>query len=160
MKSLNNIVTNQTLILICRIVLGAVFIYASIDKIFMPGLFARSVFNYQLMPDFLINFLALWLPPIELVAGLFLIFGFMTRGSIVIISGLLVVFMSAMGINIIRGVEIDCGCFGPEENSGGLMGAFMRDILYIALAIPILWVKDYYYSIDNMLANRRDIPPR
>ncbi len=159
-------VKHPSFIVVCRIMLGIIFIFASVDKIFMPGLFARAVYNYQLMPDFVINFWALWLPAIELVVGLFLIVGLFTRSSAILVIGLLFIFMGAMGVNIVRGIDIDCGCFGATGDdgptllyllmeSGGLTGSFLRDFLYLGLAIPILLVKEQCCSLDNWLDSRK-----
>ena len=38
-----------------RLVLGLIFIYASVDKIYHPAEFAQVISNYQILPDALIN---------------------------------------------------------------------------------------------------------
>jgi len=63
------------LILIARLFLGRVFIYASVDKIFHPDDIARAVYNYQILPDGLINLTALVLPWLELLLGICLLTG-------------------------------------------------------------------------------------
>lgn len=49
-------------LLVVRLFLGAVFVYASLDKILHPQAFAEMVYNYQLLPDVLINLTAIILP--------------------------------------------------------------------------------------------------
>ena len=61
--------------LMARLILGVIFIYASIDKIFHPAAFAEAVYNYQILPDALINLTAIVLPWLELILGAFLILG-------------------------------------------------------------------------------------
>ena len=55
-------------VILCRIVLGGVFIYASIDKIMHPEEFAKAIGNYHVLPFGLENLLALTLPWLELIA--------------------------------------------------------------------------------------------
>ena len=77
---------------IIRLGLGGVFIYASFDKIRYPDQFAQAVYNYHLLPDFLVNAFAVFLPWLELVSGLFLCLGLFEIASITIINLLLVRF--------------------------------------------------------------------
>ncbi|MBD3170628.1 MAG: DoxX family membrane protein [candidate division Zixibacteria bacterium] len=122
--------------LILRVILGAAFIYASIDKIIHPAEFAKIIHYYRLLPGYLINFWAIVLPWIELAAGLFLVLGLYREGSLSIVTLLLVVFMIAIGINIIRGVNLQCGCFtvSPDAKADA-WGTFVRDSWLLAAAI-------------------------
>ncbi|MEN8222682.1 MAG: MauE/DoxX family redox-associated membrane protein [Acidobacteriota bacterium] len=123
---------NKSIILICRIILGTVFIYASIDKILNPEAFAAILSNYKLLPDFFIYAPALILPWLELVAGSFLIAGIFIRGSSFILNGLLVVFITAITINIARGLSFDCGCFSTLTGTGSNVYLLLfRDILLL-----------------------------
>ena len=79
-----------------RIVLGIVFIYASYDKILHPAAFAKVIYNYQILPDELINLSAIFLPWLELVIGSLLIIGIWLPGSVFIGNILLIhVFLRA-----------------------------------------------------------------
>ncbi len=126
--------------LAARLILGVVFIYASIDKIAHPAAFAEAVYNYQILPDLLINPTALVLPWLELVLGLFLITGLFREGSAFIVTALMAVFLSAMIFNLARGLDIHCGCFSTStEGTGGApMGWYVfRDGLFL---IPALYL--------------------
>lgn len=104
------------LALCARLILGAVFVYASIDKILHPADFAKAVYNYQILPDFLINLTAIILPWLELVLGLFLITGVFREGCVGIVTVLLLVFLGAMIFNLARGLDIHCGCFSVSTD--------------------------------------------
>ena len=107
----------EGLLAICaRMILGTVFVYASIDKITHPAGFAKAVYNYQILPDFLINLTAIFLPWLELILGLFLILGLLNEGSICIMTLLLVIFLVAMVFNLARGLDIHCGCFSTSTD--------------------------------------------
>ena len=124
--------SNDYLTLLCRVVFGAMFIYASLDKIAHPDQFARIVYNYHLVPGSLVNLFALILPVSEFLAGAGLILGLLYRGSRNYLVILMVVFMIAIGINVIRGVNLECGCFtvsSKAKNAG--IELIIRDIIML-----------------------------
>ncbi len=126
--------------LICRFILGGVFIYASIHKISNPGSFAETLYSYQLFPSMFIHFMAIFVPWLEMVAGVFLVLGIFPKGSSFILSGMLVAFIIALTINLIRGLDIDCGCFDPQQaEHGSMLGTIIRDIFYLIPGIVILF---------------------
>jgi len=126
---------------ICRLVLGGVFILASIDKLIYPVEFAQVVANYRIVPPVFIGSVALILPWIELVCGIFLIVGVFKKASAVILSILLAIFISAIFSTLVRGISLDCGCFkasaeaGKEAISPYLL--ILRDIMLLIPAIII-----------------------
>ncbi len=97
-----------------RISFGFIFVYASIEKIKNPVAFSEVIFNYRLLPEKLINLVAVILPWIELVAGLAIITGIGLLGGLLIGNFLLGIFTLAIVINIYRGINIKCGCFSTE----------------------------------------------
>jgi len=131
----------RAILLVCRLILGGVFVYASVDKIVHPAAFADILNNYNLVPDWTIHLLAIWLPWIELTAGLFLIAGVFVRGSAMVLGGLLLVFIAALGVNLLRGFSIDCGCFTTTKGShtGSMVGLIFRDLALLVPAVLILW---------------------
>ena len=94
-----------------QIALGAIFIVAALPKIADPPSFAHMIYNYRLLPGGLINISALVMPWVELLAGLALVLGVWTRPARWVITALLVTFIIAISINLLRGNAIDCGCF-------------------------------------------------
>lgn len=99
-------------------VLGAVFIYASLDKIAQPREFARIVYHYQLVgPSQALgyvpaNALAVTLPWIELVTGALLVTGLWRREAAAMAALMLVAFMVAVSWALASGIDIaNCGCF-------------------------------------------------
>jgi uncharacterized membrane protein YphA (DoxX/SURF4 family) len=123
-----------------RVVLGCVFIYASLDKIRHPELFAEAVYNYQLAPEMAVNLVAIWLPWLEFLCGVLLVLGLWVRGSILILSGLLLVFLSAIGINLARGLDIHCGCFTTQGSHSMTIFTLFRDLSFLFLALYLFWL--------------------
>jgi uncharacterized membrane protein YphA (DoxX/SURF4 family) len=122
-----------------RIVLGGVFLYAGFDKVLHPAAFAEAVFNYQILPDFLVNLTAVILPWLELTLGVLLISGIWIPGSAVLGTLLLAIFMGAMVFNLARGLDIDCGCFSLSASGGRLtLRTILRDAVFLLPAVYLL----------------------
>jgi uncharacterized membrane protein YphA (DoxX/SURF4 family) len=105
-------IANSKIQFLFRLILGAVFIWAGVVKIAAPLDFAQDVANYQFFPEAVSFFLALILPWIEVLCGLLIIAGLMTRSSALILSVLLVGFLGLIVITMARGIDVECGCFG------------------------------------------------
>jgi uncharacterized membrane protein YphA (DoxX/SURF4 family) len=123
-----------------RMILGALFIYASWHKIAYPGEFANVINNYQILPAELVNPAAVLLPWLEMVCGLCMISGLLVRGSAFILSLLLLVFIAALIYSLLRGLDISCGCFGLQTEGAAREGlAIARDLVLIGMALWVLW---------------------
>lgn len=102
--------------LVLRVALGIIFGYAAWTKLSTPWeLFAMSIDSYQLLPLKMVEFVARTLPWFELAIGLCLIAGIFLRSAAVATSLLLAVFFGLMVRAYAKGMEINCGCFGPGE---------------------------------------------
>jgi len=102
---------------VLRAILGAVFIYASADKIMNPDQFAYAISNYKLVPAELVNFFALLIPWMEAVVGIFLIVGLFEWVSLTLYNAMMTMFMIAIVISLARGLSISCGCFSSDTNA-------------------------------------------
>jgi uncharacterized membrane protein YphA (DoxX/SURF4 family) len=119
-----------------RFLFGLVFVYAGAAKIADPAAFAASIFQYQLLSDWLVYPAALFLPWLEAVCGLCLWAGAFKRGAAAICNGLLVIFMLALAINLWRGNDVACGCFG-NAGSADTQAALIRDGVMLALGLVV-----------------------
>jgi uncharacterized membrane protein YphA (DoxX/SURF4 family) len=133
------------LTLSARFILGGVFVYASFDKIMHPEVFAEAVYNYQILPDGLINLTAIVLPCLELVLGIFLLLNFWMPGTVVLSNLLLMVFIGALLFNMARGLNINCGCFSitDVESSMNVL-TVLRDTSFLAIAGYLLYATFSY----------------
>ena len=108
--------TTRVVTVVLRIALGAIFIYSAWSKLKDPwSLFAMAVDSYQVLPLWGVEWVARTLPWLELLIGLLLIVGRWMRGATVVTSALLLVFFGLMVRAHLKGMEINCGCFGPGE---------------------------------------------
>ena len=123
--------------LICRLALAIIFFYAGIEKIINPGDFAVAIYNYQLLPDFAINLSAIFLPWLEVLIAISLVVGIYTRGAALLSSLLFMMFATALTINLVRGLDISCGCFGAF--SGNISWFYpARDLSLFCVSVFVL----------------------
>jgi uncharacterized membrane protein YphA (DoxX/SURF4 family) len=146
---MNNVLSNKYLLFLFRVIVGFVFIYTGILKISDPAGFSDAINNYDLLPLSFVNFFAITLPWIELVAGLFLLFGISVKESSFIISVMLVVFILAIIISLGRGLNIDCGCFGT--NSGTKVGIIklVENIILLTFSFLVTKFNSVFLSITS-----------
>ncbi len=134
------LISNSWIELAARWILGLTFIYASLHKILSPADFAKIVYGYNLFPMVLINLIAIILPFMELITGLALIFGIYPRSAAIIINGLLLTYIVALSINLVRGHEFHCGCFSSGEGGHTEIPemTIVRDIIYFILGLQVI----------------------
>jgi uncharacterized membrane protein YphA (DoxX/SURF4 family) len=103
-----------------RLIVAGVLLYAGVKKVWMPLEFARLLKEYHLLPDQILNLVAVILPWAEIVCGVCLLSGLWLIGAAVLLSGMNTIFafaigyrawliISATGINFFD-LSFDCGC--------------------------------------------------
>lgn len=133
--------SNDWVLLGVRLIMGGIFVYAGWVKIQNPQAFADSIATFQLVPLPLINLMALGLPFFEILLGLCLLTGWRKEAAIFSVMILSMVFALALSQALIRGLEVDCGCFGSGPPSAGKTWASLgRDFLLLAFA-TVLYCK-------------------
>jgi len=137
---IEKVLSNKYVVLAARLVLGAVFIYASLEKIQNPAGFAQVIYNYRMVPESLINVMAIVLPWLELICGALIIVGVFVKGSALLIGGMLAVFIVALSSAILNGLDISCGCFTLEGGRGIAGKTLVEDILLmVCVGIALLY---------------------
>lgn len=127
--------------------MGFVFIYAGAEKISNPDGFALSIAAYKLLPIWIINFLAITLPWIEIISGILLVFGIRVKENSVIILALLIVFNIAITISLLRGLNIECGCFGNGTQIG--FTKLAENFLLVFLSILLIIYNSSFRLIEK-----------
>ena len=125
-------------VLMCRLAVGGVFIYASLDKLAHPEAFAQAIHYYRMVPGVLLHPWAHFLPVLEMVLGCALVLGLWRRGAALLSGGLIVVFMIAITTALIRGLDISCGCFNTDGGHGVGLDLLLRDVVLLLLTLPPL----------------------
>lgn len=122
-----------------RGLLALLFVYGGGLKLLDPRAFASTLSHYDVLPEALLPVVAVGLPALEVAAGAALLFRL--RGSLEVITALLVLFVAVLGWGILNDLNVDCGCFGPGEIAGqqSLRQAFIRDLLLIGAASVLFY---------------------
>jgi len=129
--------TKRIAALLLRIALGVFFIYFGGEKLFRLDEFTAQVGNYRIVMDPWDAVVAYMMPCFEVVVGLCLVSGLLMRGALLTGAGMIFVFMVAVGQAMVRGLDINCGCFSASNKPSDL-GWHMVLLVGIMLAIGFL----------------------
>jgi len=122
---------------ILDLIVGGIFIYAGVIKALEPVQFANDIDNYKTLPWFISVRLAFYLPWLEIVCGLALIFGFLYRGGLSILTALILIFVGATIAAKARGLDITCGCFGHASRNWNFSTHLLLDLLILGAALVL-----------------------
>jgi uncharacterized membrane protein YphA (DoxX/SURF4 family) len=98
--------------LVCRLILGGVLLVAGGLKAFKPAESAGAVAAYKVLPTDLAHLIGYALPWLEIALGILLIIGLTTRLAAVVGTAVMIIFIAAIVSVWVRGILINCGCFG------------------------------------------------
>lgn len=138
--------------LLSQLILGSIFIYAGIGKIINPDSFANSIKSYKLLPVTIIPIVSVVLPWIEFIFGILLIVGLFIKFSAIALTSLMIIFMTALSIQAIKGNIIDCGCFDKASilSSANLLFLFARDFILLSLGLIIIFSSEKHENNINL----------
>jgi putative oxidoreductase len=142
--------------LVFRLSLAAFFLYAGVMKAWDPQEFGLEIARYRMVPQNLINLMAITLPWIEIVAGVLLVAGLWARAAALACVGMNVVFIAAIISALHRGLDISCGCFGGGAEASKLSQATLwRDLLFLFWAAHATLYDRGALGLDGLLERRR-----
>ena len=129
--------SNKYFVITLRVLLGIIFIYSSVGKLFNQAEFAKAILRYDFLPIYFVNLLAIVLPWLEFVVGILLIIGIYKKASSFLAGASLVMFLIALISAFARGLDISCGCFSLEESStkGDIIYRIIQDFFMLAAVI-------------------------
>jgi uncharacterized membrane protein YphA (DoxX/SURF4 family) len=138
---MNGIASVKIFELVLRLGLGGLFIYAGAAK--LPDLedFFWDVHHFALTSWDTSMVLAMFLPWLEIVAGLALIIRKFHGGALLILTGLSALFLAAIGSAWWRGLDITCGCFGKEENATNFAKHLVLNGAMLTSCVVLAWMQ-------------------
>jgi uncharacterized membrane protein YphA (DoxX/SURF4 family) len=98
-----------------ELTIGVVFAWAGLAKIGSLAGFAAQIHNFRIVPVAAENLVAMTMPWIEIVLAVTLLLGVRSRDGARTALALLVTFTLAVILAVLRGLDIDCGCFGTSD---------------------------------------------
>ncbi|MBI4428137.1 MAG: DoxX family membrane protein [Ignavibacteriales bacterium] len=157
MKSL---LSNDYLVLMARVFIGFVFVFASIDKVAQPDDFAVSISNYKLVPDFIATLTATVLPWVELLCGLGILAGVFFRGTSLLASIMSLIFAVAVGSALARGLDIACGCFSQDPSVGKVnWEKMLQSTLLIGFSLYLLYSTSDKFKLERLIRQSKPESP-
>jgi len=135
-----------------KILVACVFIYSGWEKLLTPRAnFVAIIDQYQFFSAQAIEVISFLVPWLELVFGTFLLLGFITRMSALVISGFLVSFIFLLGRSLMMGFDIaECGCFGSSITLAPWQ-AIVLDCVLLGFASMVAWRPPRLWSLDAWL---------
>jgi len=126
--------------IIClRIVLGGIFLYAGVLKATDAMGFLGDLRGFHLLPERALPMAAAFVPYLEILVGIALIFGIFYSGALLLSGGLLVAFIGFIASAIWRGLDIHCGCFGHRNAGHSLYMGLVRDAGILSVWLALVW---------------------
>lgn len=141
--------------LACRIILGVVLIVAGALKVPDLEQSVLAVRGYQMLPYDLAVVVGYVLPPLEIIVGLLLVAGLFVRWAGLLGALLMAVFVIGISQAWIRGLTIDCGCFGgggqvaQNETKYGL--ELFRDFVLMAMGAFLVLFPRTPFALEERL---------
>ncbi len=141
--------------LLARLILGITLLWAGALKVAHPDQSALAVRAFRILNYDLAGYVGYGLPIVEILVGLLLVIGLLTRLAAVVGGLLMLAFIIGIGWAWAHGYSIDCGCFG----GGGTIAAaqtqypldILRDTGLVACAAWLAVRPRTAYSVDHRL---------
>lgn len=147
---------NRYLSFVFRIGLGVVFIISGAGKLPELATFVDQVEEANILPHALARAYGTALPYVEIVIGVLLILGLLTRFAAVIGGLSALSFIIGNGTRLYRGLHGECGCFGSIASLQFSTGeALIIDCVLLIAAIQILLHKGEFLSLDSVIFRRK-----
>ena len=152
----------QWLGLVARLVTGGVWLVAGALKLPEPAESVRAVRAYDLLPESVVPTVGHLLPVLEVVVGLCLVLGVLTRVTAAVSALLFLAFVIGIASAWARGLEIECGCFGGGGTKAGASSEYpleiARDLGLLLVSCWLVVLSRTRLALDNYLF--RAVPER
>lgn len=140
---------------LARLGLAGVWLVSGALKAADPLQTTVAVDAYDVLPPVGVEVVAALLPWVEIALGLLLLVGLGTR-LVAVLSGLLMLaFIAGVAQAWVRGLSIDCGCFGGggqvEPGRTAYVTELLRDTGFLALAAWLVVRPRTLFALDSRL---------
>jgi uncharacterized membrane protein YphA (DoxX/SURF4 family) len=148
--------------LVARLITGGVWLVAGGIKLLDPPASVRAVRAYEILPEAIVPTVGYLLPAVEVAIGLMLIAGLFTRAAAIASVVLFAMFIAGIVSVWVRGISIDCGCFGgggaSEDATSDYPWEIARDVGLLLLSALLVWRPSTPFALDSLLSARPEDP--
>ncbi|MBV8343460.1 MAG: DoxX family membrane protein [Candidatus Eremiobacteraeota bacterium] len=138
-------------VFIVRVLLGALLLAAGALKVGHAPELAASIAGFRLLPAAITGPLALALPYVELLLGLYLIAGLFTRVVATIAAAQFVIYSGAIASAVLRHIAANCGCFGPNDATVADWPHVAADLVLALASAFVAWRAPGALAFDRRL---------
>ena len=135
------------------------FLYAAVPKLLDWHTFSDAIARYRMLPDFLLDIVALIMPSLELVVGLMLILGVYRSTAAFMTILMNIAFMVAMSQALVRGLDTNCGCFSADTSPLSWWDV-ARDLVFMAMAWLVIRRINVFDDLIRKRTSTRAYRPR
>jgi protein-disulfide isomerase/uncharacterized membrane protein YphA (DoxX/SURF4 family) len=147
---------------VIRLGLAAVWFFAGLAKVREPAAFVRAVRAYDVTPEWLSQAIGYGLPVLEICLAVLLVLGLATRPVAIVSAALLTMFIIGIVQASIRGIKLECGCFGgggQTTNTTYLLD-IARDTGLLLMSIYLIIFPITMFSLDRLVTRgEADVAP-
>ncbi len=143
----------NALVLVVRVALGAILIVAGFSKVGHAAEFAAQIAAFRLLPQGIIGPMAVELPFLEILVGIFLVLGLFARIAGWIGVVMFAAFDGAIASAVVRGMTVSCGCFGPNDKTVTTWAEVARDAVFVVLAVFVALRAPGMLALDRRIRN-------
>lgn len=125
-----------------RLAVAITFVVAAVPKAIDLEAFAVDIRNYQVFPEWSLHVLAAVVPMVEIVGAAAIVSGRerWVRAGAVVLGGLTLAFVALVASVLVRGIDLQCGCFGHDEAAASVgWPTLVRDLLLLAAIVWAAW---------------------
>jgi putative oxidoreductase len=138
-------------VLLIRVLLGALLLIAGVLKIGHPAELAASIAGFRLLPPAIVGPLAVALPYVEVLLGVYLVAGLFTRLVAVVVALQFLIYAGAIASAVLRHISASCGCFGPGDKATADWPHVLLDLALAAVGAFIAHGAPGALAVDRRL---------
>ncbi len=138
-------------VLAARVALGGLLVVTGLLKVGHHVELAAAIAGFRLLPPGLIAPLAVALPYFELLLGLYLLAGLLTRYAGWIAVAQFLIYAGAIASAVVRGIPANCGCFGPNDAATADWPHVGFDLLLALVACIIALGAPGRFALDSKI---------
>lgn len=140
------------LFIFLQFIISLLFLSASIGKLRNIEEHIYSVSQYKLLPSSITRLMGWTDSLLEFIIAIFLLFGFFTQVTLIVLFLLIISYTIAITINLFKKrTDIDCGCGGITGNHKISWYLIIRNLIIIS--IILLLIINIQYSVQSISLN-------
>ena len=141
---------------VARWIVAVLFIITATGKLRERRRFLQTVLSYQVLPARFAYPYAVVVPWLEGAVGILLLSGLLSKIAATISAVLLISFIIAIGINLVRGrSDLECGCFGARRHQKINITIILRNLIFLGLSIQVILFSSGYFALDGLIFKER-----